>query len=112
MRIFAGYMDDGRLAGSCSLISMEGAGYVDSVVTVRDLRRRGVASAIVCTAVRASRRAGDRATFLLAELDGRPQRLYERLGFRTIARANGYTRLRSRTPSVKQAAGADDAGYL
>ena len=102
MRIFAGYLDDDadRLAGFCSLISMEGAGYVDSVVTVRDLRRRGVASAVVCTAVRASRRAGDRATFLLAELDGRPQRLYERLGFRTLARANGFTRPRPRRRSV------------
>lgn len=103
MRIFAAYLDDERLAGFCSLISMEGAGYVDSVVTTRELRRRGAASATVCTAVRASRRAGDRATFLLAELDGRPQRLYERLGFRTIARANGYTRPLTRTRVVVDA---------
>jgi ribosomal protein S18 acetylase RimI-like enzyme len=109
LRLFAGYLDDDRLAGFCSLISMEGAGYVDSVVTVRDLRRRGVASATVCTAVRASRRAGDRATFLLAELGGRPQGLYERLGFRTIARANGFTR-----PRPRRRAGTDATvdGYL
>ncbi len=94
MRIFAG-MIDGELAGFCSLLSLEGAGYVDSVVTLRAHRRRGVASATVCAAVRASRRAGDRETFLLAELGLRPQRLYERLGFRTIARANGYTRVRA-----------------
>jgi ribosomal protein S18 acetylase RimI-like enzyme len=96
MRIFAG-MIDGRLAGFCSLLSMEGAGYIDSVVTIRRERRRGVASATVCAAVRASRRAGDRATFLLAELGHRPQRLYERLGFRTIARASGYTKVRDDT---------------
>ncbi len=94
MRIFAGYLD-GTLAGMCSLLSKEATGYVDSVVTLRPHRRRGVASATVAAAVRASRRGGDRATILLAELGGRPQRLYERLGFRVIARANGYTRPRS-----------------
>jgi ribosomal protein S18 acetylase RimI-like enzyme len=93
MRIFAGYLG-WELAGFCSLVSMEGAGYLDSVVTLRRHRRRGIASAVVCSALRASRAHGDRATFLLAELDGRPQALYERLGFQTIARANGFTRLR------------------
>jgi ribosomal protein S18 acetylase RimI-like enzyme len=92
-RIFAGYLG-WELAGFCSLASLEGAGYVDSVVTLRRHRRKGIASAVVATAVRASRTAGDRATFLLAELDGRPKALYERLGFRTIARANGFTRTR------------------
>jgi ribosomal protein S18 acetylase RimI-like enzyme len=106
MRVFAAQLH-GRLAGFCSLASMEGAGYLDSVVTLREHRRLGVASATVCAAVRASRRAGDRVTFLLAELDGRPQALYERLGFRTIARANGFTRPRA----AHRPAAADDV-YL
>jgi ribosomal protein S18 acetylase RimI-like enzyme len=93
MRIFAGYLG-WELAGFCSLVSMEGAGYLDSVVTLRRHRRRGIASAVVCSALRASRANGDRATLLLAELDGRPQALYERLGFQTIAKANGFTRPR------------------
>jgi ribosomal protein S18 acetylase RimI-like enzyme len=96
MRIFAGFLDD-RLAGFCSLLSMEGAGYIDSVVTLPAVRRKGVASRTVCAAVGASRMVRDRATFLLAELGGRPQRLYERLGFRTISRAAGFTRPRLRT---------------
>ncbi len=91
MRIFAGYID-GELAGFCSLLSMEAAGYIDSVVTRREFRRRGVASATVSAAVSASVKARDRATFLLAEAGGRAQRLYEKLGFQVIARANGYTR--------------------
>ena len=94
MRMFAGSVN-GELAGFCSLMSLEGAGYIDSVVTLRRHRRRGVASAIVCEAVRASRRNRDRATFLLAEQGGRPQGLYERLGFRSLARAVGFTRPRS-----------------
>jgi ribosomal protein S18 acetylase RimI-like enzyme len=73
---------------------MEAAGYIDSVVTRREFRRRGVASGTVSAAVKASLKARDRATFLLAEAGGRPQRLYERLGFQVIARANGYTRPR------------------
>jgi ribosomal protein S18 acetylase RimI-like enzyme len=93
MRIFAGYLD-GELAGFCSLLSMEAAGYIDSVVTRREHRRKGVASATVMAAAAASRRARDRATFLLAEYGGRPQRLYEGLGFSVIARANGFTRPR------------------
>jgi ribosomal protein S18 acetylase RimI-like enzyme len=96
MRIFAGSLD-GRLVGFCSLLSLEGAGYIDSVVTLPEARRKGVASGTVCAAVAASRLARDRATFLLAELGGRPQRLYERLGFRTIARAAGFTRPRLRS---------------
>lgn len=93
MRIFAGFLDE-ELAGFCSLLSLEAAGYIDSVVTVKEQRRRGVASATVSAAVTASLRGRDRATFLLAEAGGRAQRLYERLGFRVIARANGYTRPR------------------
>jgi ribosomal protein S18 acetylase RimI-like enzyme len=93
MRIFAGFLE-GELAGFCSLLSMESAGYIDSVVTRREFRRRGVASATVTAAVTASIKTRDRATFLLAEAAGRPQRLYEGLGFRVIARANGYTRPR------------------
>jgi ribosomal protein S18 acetylase RimI-like enzyme len=96
MRIFAGFLDD-RLAGFCSLLSMQGAGYIDSVVTLPDARRKGVASRTVCAAVAASRLVRDRATFLMAELGGRPHRLYERLGFRTISRAVGFTRPRLRS---------------
>jgi len=83
---------DGEPAGYTSLISVAGVGYLDSVVTMPKFRRRGIASATVGAAVRASAEAGNRATFLLAEEGGEPQRLYERLGFVTTARIESFTR--------------------
>ena len=83
---------DGEPAGYTSLISVAGVGYLDSVVTMPKFRRRGIASATVGAAVRASAEAGDRVTFLLAEEGGEPQRLYERLGFVTTARIESFTR--------------------
>jgi ribosomal protein S18 acetylase RimI-like enzyme len=82
---------EGEVAGFASLISLARVGYVDNVVTLPAFRRRGVASATVTAVVAASAGAGDVATFLLAEEGGRPQALYERLGFRVVARAAGFT---------------------
>jgi len=90
LRWFVGHAD-GRPAGYASLISLEGVGYLDNVVTVPELRRRGVAAACVAAAVRTGTEAGDRLVFLLAERDGNPQRLYERMGFRTVAPVESFT---------------------
>ncbi len=89
LRWFVGYLD-GEWVGFASLLSLAGVGYLDNVVTVPEARRRGVASATVTAAVRASQAAGDRAVYLLAEEDGAPQRLYERLGFRVRARVESF----------------------
>jgi ribosomal protein S18 acetylase RimI-like enzyme len=83
---------DGERAGYAGLISLEGVGYVEGVVTMPAFRRRGVASATVSRAVEASRRAGDRAMFLLTDPEGGARRLYERLGFRVAAEVEGCTR--------------------
>src|SRR5207247_8046361 len=82
----------GEPAGYASLISLEGTGYLDNVVTMPAHRRRGIASAAVTAAVAASQRAGDDHVFLLAERAGDPQRLYERLGFRVAAPIESFTR--------------------
>jgi GNAT superfamily N-acetyltransferase len=90
LRWFVGHLE-GRPAGYASLISLQGVGYLDNVVTVPELRRRGVAAACVAAAVRTGTEAGDRLVFLLAERDGSPQRLYERMGFRTVAPVESFT---------------------
>lgn len=82
-------------AGYTSLLSLEGVGYLDGVVTMPGYRRRGVASATVSAAVRWSLAHGDELVHLLAEPGGDPQRLYERLGFRTRATVESFTRARS-----------------
>lgn len=91
LRFFVG-RQDGRRAGYTSLLSLEDVGYLDNVVTMPAFRRRGVASATVSAAVEASLAGGDRHVFLLAEPDGAPQRLYERLGFRVRANIESFTR--------------------
>ncbi|HYV02810.1 MAG TPA: GNAT family N-acetyltransferase [Actinomycetota bacterium] len=92
LRFYVGLLD-GQRVGYASLLSLEGVGYLDHVVTMPSLRRRGVATATVTAAVQASLSGGDRHLFLLAERDGEPQRLYERLGFRVQAAVESFTRL-------------------
>jgi ribosomal protein S18 acetylase RimI-like enzyme len=91
LRFFAG-MIDGRVAGFTSLIPRGETAYIDNVVTLPAYRRRGVASATVTRALAEADAQGLSTVFLLAEENGDPQRLYERLGFRVISRAMGFTR--------------------
>ena len=76
---------DGRPAARCLLFSHGGLGRVECVRTLSQYRGRGLAAAVVRAAVRASLAAGDGLTYLYAEQGGAAQRLYQRLGFRTVA---------------------------
>lgn len=105
LRWFVGCLD-GEPAGYTSVISLEGTGYLDNVVTMPNFRRRGVASATVRRAVRECMGRGDRCVFLLAEEGGAPQRLYERLGFRAAARVESFTRPLSPAPRLGRPASA------
>jgi GNAT superfamily N-acetyltransferase len=80
-----------ELAGYTSLVSLAGVGYLDGVVTMPAFRRRGVASSTVAAAVRTSLGAGDQVVHLLAEGEGDPRRLYERMGFRSRAAVESFT---------------------
>ena len=91
MRFFAGRIG-GEIVGFTSLIPRDGAAYVDNVVTLSAHRRRGVASATVTRALAEAEEQGIATVFLLAEENGDPQRLYEKLGFRVVSRAMGFTR--------------------
>jgi len=95
LRWFVATVDD-EPAGYTSLLSLERVGYLDGVVTMPAFRRRGVASATVSAAVRWALAHGDEQVHLLAEPDGDPQRLYERLGFRTRASVESFTRVSTR----------------
>ena len=76
---------DGAPAARCALVSSAGLGRVESVFTRQPFRRLGHAAALVRRAVRDSLAAGNALTYLHAIHDGEAQRLYERLGFRTVA---------------------------
>jgi len=84
-RLFAGEAD-GRLVAHTELYSEDGIGQVENVFTLPDYRGRGLAGSLVLHAVAESQAAGNDLTFLVADADDWPQRLYERLGFETAGR--------------------------
>jgi ribosomal protein S18 acetylase RimI-like enzyme len=90
LRMFAAFLDD-EVAGFVNLMSLDGIGYLDAVVTLPSHRGRGVATAGVLHVVRESLGGGDRLVHLLADEGEAPQRLYERLGFRVRARVSSAT---------------------
>jgi GNAT superfamily N-acetyltransferase len=90
-RFFIAMVED-SIAGMASVLRLVGVAYIDNVVTLPQFRRRGVATALVNRVVAASLEAGASAAFLLAEENGAPQYLYERLGFRVRRRCYGFTR--------------------
>ncbi len=76
---------DGRPASRCELLSSKGLGRVEAVRTLARYRRHGLAAAVVRQAVLDSLARGNEITYIYAEPGGQAQRLYERLGFRTVA---------------------------
>ena len=56
------------------------------MITLPDYRRRGLARSLVLHAVAESHAAGNDLTFLVADANDWPQRLYEKLGFETVGR--------------------------
>jgi ribosomal protein S18 acetylase RimI-like enzyme len=91
MRFFASSIG-GERAGLAALQSLAGVGYISTLVTMPEFRRRGVGSALIRGMIDESHKAGDELFHLLAEKDGAPQRLYERLGFRVVSTVVSFTR--------------------
>ena len=75
---------DGKPASRCQLFSSGGLGRVEAVRTDSSYRGRGLASAVVRQAICDSLEQ-NHTTYLYVEPDSAAQRLYHRLGFRTIA---------------------------
>lgn len=68
-------------AAACCLISGDEIGQVEDVGTLAANRGRGLAKAVIQAANAASREAGHRHTFIVADADDWPRLLYEKLGF-------------------------------
>ena len=85
-------MVDGLAASWCVLYQEGGIGQIDDVVTIGRFRRRGYAHAVVSAALGASLEAGNESTFLVADDDDWPKRLYAELGFRPLGRRYEFTR--------------------
>ena len=84
-RYFAAVVN-GEPASYCELYSEHGVGQIEAVMTLPAFRGRGLARAVVLQARESSREEGNDFTFLVADADDWPQRLYEKLGFETVGR--------------------------
>jgi GNAT superfamily N-acetyltransferase len=68
-------------AAACCLLSAGEIGQVEDVGTLAAARGRGLAKAVIRAAIAASREAGHRHTFIVADADDWPRLLYGKLGF-------------------------------
>ena len=91
VRYFAARVD-GRLVSECSLFTNAGVAQVESVHTFAEYRGRGLASAIIRSAVDQALNTGHEFIFLLADAEGQSQQLYRRLGFAEAGRIWGFVR--------------------
>jgi len=82
-----GVRREGRWVSLAALLTLEGVGYVDNVATETAFRERGLAAAVTSHVVRTALEEGAETVFLLADPDEpKVVALYERLGFREVAR--------------------------
>jgi ribosomal protein S18 acetylase RimI-like enzyme len=71
-------------AATCRLLSDGEIGQVEDVATLKRARNRGLAQAVVLRALAESHAAEHRVTFLSADSDDWPLRIYEKLGFAKV----------------------------
>jgi ribosomal protein S18 acetylase RimI-like enzyme len=81
---------DGEPGSACVLYERDGVGQVETVITKPEARNRGLATAVVLAAVRGSREAGHELTFIVADADDWPWKLYERLGFDRVGEYSSF----------------------
>jgi ribosomal protein S18 acetylase RimI-like enzyme len=84
-KLFAAFTE-GEIGSFCALFQDDGVGQIDEVTTIERFRRRGLATAAVEAALRASLAEGDVLTFLVADESDWPREWYARLGFEQIGR--------------------------
>jgi GNAT superfamily N-acetyltransferase len=85
-------VEDGRAVSMALLVDDGPVQMVEDVYTASPRRGRGLASAVVRTAVRAALDAGATLVHLPADDDGPARRLYERLGFESCAHTTRWVR--------------------
>jgi ribosomal protein S18 acetylase RimI-like enzyme len=85
----------GKLVAHAEFYSEDSVGQVENVFTLPDYRGKGLARSLVLRGVTESHAAGNDLTFLVADADDWPQRLYEKLGFETVGR---YARFLKQLP--------------
>jgi ribosomal protein S18 acetylase RimI-like enzyme len=82
--------EGGALVGYAALQPGEGAAEVTELFVSASHRGTGLGARLVAGALAAG---GQDSNWIVADEDGRPKRLYERLGFRAVWRLHTFTRL-------------------
>jgi ribosomal protein S18 acetylase RimI-like enzyme len=81
-----GVRSGGRIVSVAALVTLEGVGYIDDVATDPGSRGRGYATAVVSEIVSRAAARTERIVLLADPDEPRVISMYERLGFREIAR--------------------------
>ena len=89
-RYFAA-LADGRVVSSCELRAEGTVAQIETVETLPEFRQRGLARAVVSTALDAAR--GHDLIFLVADKNDWPQQLYRKLGFEDVGLETRFLRL-------------------
>jgi GNAT superfamily N-acetyltransferase len=89
-RAFVARGDDGRLRGFCSLLSGADGAEVDQAYVTPAARGHGLGARLISAALAAG---GHHTNWIVADDEGRPKGLYQRLGFEPAWRWHTFTRL-------------------
>lgn len=76
---------EGRVGATCRRIARDGVGQIEDVGTLPELRRRGLASALVAAGLDRLRDQGEELCLIVADDGSQAAELYHRLGFEDIA---------------------------
>jgi ribosomal protein S18 acetylase RimI-like enzyme len=82
--------EGGELVGFAALLPGAGAAEITELFVAPAHRRRGLGARLVAAALAAG---GHASNWIVADDEGRPKRLYERLGFRAVWRLYSFIRL-------------------
>jgi len=83
---------DGKVVSACQLYSRGATAQIESVGTLPDYRRRGLASSVIRHAIAEAQIAGHDLIWLIADEDDWPKALYAKLGFMPIGRFRAFLR--------------------
>jgi ribosomal protein S18 acetylase RimI-like enzyme len=84
------FVTRGEIAGFCSMVSGTDAAEIDQAYVTPSARGRGLGARLISAALAAG---GHHTNWIVADDEGRPKGLYQRLGFEPVWRFHTFTRL-------------------
>jgi len=84
------FVPRGELRGFCSMVSGAGAAEIDQAYVTPSARGSGLGARLISAALAAG---GHHTNWIVADDEGRPKGLYQRLGFEPVWRWHVFTRL-------------------